>query len=1043
MKRLLIVWVWVIPSLIFGQGAGDLMFVSFDADTDDGFAFVTLVDLANGTVLRFNDREWDGTAFTGGAETPATWTNDTGGVISAGTVISVTTSSASLGTISNGMSLSNDSEGLYMFIGTDVNTPTTFITAITNNSFSAATGVLTNTGLTVGVNATEFTTSEDVMIYINNTSCNSTVANCAAALANTSNWATQSGTGTDESTDGTFPDYPADMCGVTFGVTTYYSLATGVWDINTSWSLSSDGSTGAVAAGVWPGRGDNVVILNTHTITINSVDDNMSCGISADDLGRSNIGNGGDPFTGSGDLMFYHVGDILISNGGTLSCSEELMIEGYTLVEDGGTLTMTDDITNLGYLELSSTSTFTTNDDLILTGNSVTIMDNTSSGTDDLYIEWTDATLCGEGAYSLGGGGGATIQYFNTATDAQICSAFTVECPTMDCTGVPASGTGTFISGNTGPGGVGDQNSNQLWLRANDLSLSDGASVTSWSDVSGNSLSATATGVGGTEPTFNTNTVNTSLPSMSFDEGDYLDLGQPAGLDFVPGTDSWSFFIVYSMSNAAEQGTLFAKADGAGGNRTYQYTVDDSGGAERYFSSFIGGNNTTGTGADVSAVGTWFVSSHSNNTATRDSWTNEGTNHTADAIGTNTTGAVDVLIGARRATAPSTSFGFPYTGSIAEIAMYDGEATEAQRIIITNYLAAKYDIDISASGNDVYDMDDNGNGDFDFEVAGVGQASDATNHLDAIGGVARMWNPDDLDNSEYLMWGHDNTALSSTTSAVGTAVDGTVIQERLQRIWRVAESGGDVGGVSISINFSGLSEDPLGSNLRLMIDRDGDGFADNDVTPLEGSVSNDIAVFSNINFQDGDRFTLGNTDQSIPLPIELIAFAAKPMIDHVMINWTTGSELNNDFFSIEKSINAAEWSEIMTLPGSGTTSKTTSYEAIDRKPISGFSYYRLKQTDFDGQYSHSKVSLVQFQSDIEKMSVSPNPSSDIFYVKSGISLAPNRVALFDIGGQRILDKFSFDEFGLIVDLSGLDDGIYLLKIVGNSNPSSVIRLIKK
>ncbi len=1022
------------------------MFVSFDADVVDGFAFATLIDLPDATVIRFNDREWDGSAFTGGAETPATWTNDTGRTIPAGTTITIDNGTASVGSISNGISINNAGDVIYMFIGTDVSTPTTFISAIANNSYSAANGVLTGTGLAVGVDAIEFTGSEDIMTYINNVNCNSTVANCAAAIANTANWASEASATGDQSTNGTFPDFPGDVCGVfgnLFAQRTYYSFATGNWDDNASWTLSADGSTGAVGAGTWPSRNDNVVIRSGHTITINAVDDNKTCGISANALGRSNVGNGGDPFTGAGDDMFYQTGNILISNGGTLTCSEELMVEGYTLVEDGGTLTMTEDIINLGYLELSSASTLTTNDDLILTGNSITIMDNTSSGTDDLYIEWTDATLCGVGAYSLGGGAGSTIQYFNTATDAQICSGFTVECPAMDCTGVPAAGMGTFISGNVGLGGVGDSNSLQLWLRADDLGLADGASVTSWTDVSGNSLTATASGGGGTEPTFNTNTVNTSLPSMSFDEGDYLDLGQPAGLDFTPGTDSWSFFIVYSMSDAAEQGTLFAKADGTGGNRTYQYTIDDSGGAERYFSSFIGGNNTTGTGPDVSGVGTWFVSSHSNNTATRDSWTNEGANHTADAIGTNNTGAVDVLIGARRATAPSTGFGFPFTGSIAEIAMYDGEMTDAQRIIMTNYLTAKYDIDISASGNDVYDMDDNANGDYDFEVVGIGQASDGTNHRDAIGlGVARMWNPSDLDNDEYLMWGHDNTALTSTTSAVGTAVDGTVIQERLSRIWRVAKSG-DLGAISMSINFSGLPENPLGSNLRLMIDRDGDGFADNDVTPIEGSVSNDIAVFSNVNFQDGDRFTLGNTDQSIPLPIELIAFGTRPMKDQVMINWTTGSELNNDFFTVEKSIEADQWDEVTKIQGAGTTARETYYQTIDRNPINGISYYRLKQTDFDGQFSYSEVSLVIFSGISQSIVVSPNPSVGIFKIYSETELKPGLIALFDISGQRIFDRIDNSDNGLYVDLTDTPNGVYLLKIIDSNNLATTIRLSKK
>ncbi len=362
---------------------------------------------------------------------------------------------------------------------------------------------------------------------------------------------------------------------------------------------------------MFPRRIDNVVIRSGHDITIDAVSDNGVCSLSADDLARSNVG----PFAGSGDQTFYQTGDIIVSNGGELTVDEELMLEGYTLIEDGGTLDLSEDLINLGYLDVAPTAVISTPNEplnLILSGNSVTLIDNTTDVDDDLIIDHTNATLCGDGSVDIGNGGADPALIFsNSATIAQICLNFDITCASS-CTGAPDTGTGGFISGNIGPGGVGDQNSNQLWLKANDLSLSDGASVTSWSDVSGNGLTATSSGGGGTEPTFNTNTVNTSLPSMSFDEGDYLDLGQPAGLDFVPGTDSWSFFIVYSMSVATEQGTLFSKADGTGGNRTYQYTIDDSGGAERYFSSFIGGNNTTGTGADVSAVGTWFVSSHIN-----------------------------------------------------------------------------------------------------------------------------------------------------------------------------------------------------------------------------------------------------------------------------------------------------------------------------------------------------------------------------------------------------------------------------------------------
>ncbi|MBK7651806.1 MAG: hypothetical protein IPJ20_15260 [Flammeovirgaceae bacterium] len=71
---------------------------------------------------------------------------------------------------------------------------------------------------------------------------------------------------------------------------TYYSLASGAWESNTSWSFSANGSSGAVAVGLFPRRLDNVVIRTGHTITIDNVTDNGLCGVSPDGLGRSNVG---------------------------------------------------------------------------------------------------------------------------------------------------------------------------------------------------------------------------------------------------------------------------------------------------------------------------------------------------------------------------------------------------------------------------------------------------------------------------------------------------------------------------------------------------------------------------------------------------------------------------------------------------------------------------------------------------------------------------------------------------------------------------------
>ena len=804
--------------------------------------------------------------------------------------------------------------------------------------------------------------------------------------------------------------------------TTYYSFTTGDWETPGSWSLSSDGSSGAAASA--PGGSDNVVILNGHSITIDDTNDNGN-ETTADALSLTNVG----AFTGSDANAFYHTGDIIVSNGATLTAAVRVMTADVFSVVNGGTFSTTGDLIILGSLDVETTASFTVGDDFILSGNSRTIIDNTSTAGDDLYIDHTDATLCGDGTVNTGNGGGdPTVQYLNSATTAQVCSSFNLTC-TTNCGGFSSGPpSGGFITGNTGPGGVGDASNNQLWLRADDLGLSNGAAVSSWSDISGNSLTANSSGVSAEEPTFNTNVVN-GFPSISFDGGDFLNLGNVAALNLTPGTDSWSFFIVYNVTGATPQGTFFSKATSA--NRHYQYTIDDNAGTSR-FTAFIGGNATTGS---VTATNDWFVSSSTNNATQKDSWTDESSNFAAAGVGTTTEATADVLIGARRDSGPTTGTGFLLTGSIAEIAMFDAEVNAAQRIIATNYLAAKYDITLNA--NDVYDMDDNGNGDFDYEVAGIGQAADGTNHTDARGsGVVRMWDPSDLGNSEYIMWGHDDTSIS-TKNAVD--VDGTVIEERLDRIWRLTETG-DLGTVSISFDFSGVGNS-LGSNLRLLIDRDGDGFADNDETPVAGSVAGDVATFSNIDFQDGDRFSIGNTDVTMPLPVELIAFEATPLDEMVRLDWSTATETNNDYFTIERSKDGESWKTLSRIAGSGNSAEIIHYYSIDHNPMDGLSYYRLKQTDFDGGFSYSDIQMVDLSTAFDKLIATPNPSKGIFTLSKGLN-GNEHVRIFDRQGRQMNGFNIEDRSGLVLDLSNFPDGIYFLSITKESE-SETIRLIKE
>ncbi|CAG0959136.1 hypothetical protein FLAV_00602 [Flavobacteriales bacterium] len=112
-----------------------------------------------------------------------------------------------------------------------------------------------------------------------------------------------------------------------------------------------------------------------------------------------------------------------------------------------------------------------------------------------------------------------------------------------------------------------------------------------------------------------------------------------------------------------------------------------------------------------------------------------------------------------------------------------------------------------------------------------------------------------------------------------------------------------------------------------------------------------------------------------PLPISLVSFTADLKETAVLLNWITASEQNNNYFTIERSNNAIVWEQIGIVKGAGNSSTTLNYSFLDKNPLSGISYYRLKQTDFDGKSDISDiVSVSNFN--IELVSVFPNPAND-------------------------------------------------------------------
>ncbi|HRG09661.1 MAG TPA: T9SS type A sorting domain-containing protein, partial [Cyclobacteriaceae bacterium] len=232
----------------------------------------------------------------------------------------------------------------------------------------------------------------------------------------------------------------------------------------------------------------------------------------------------------------------------------------------------------------------------------------------------------------------------------------------------------------------------------------------------------------------------------------------------------------------------------------------------------------------------------------------------------------------------------------------------------------------------------------------------------------------------------------------------------------------------VSFDLAGTLGSALGSNLRLLIDRDGDGFADNDVTPVAGSFSGTTVTFSGINFQNGDRFTIGNTNISLPLPIELLSFDASVIQNEVLLQWATASELNNDYFTVQRSQSGESWEAIEEIKGSPESQVRIDYQATDTKPHIGVSYYRLKQTDYDGTSTYSSIKRVQVDESYQ-LKAYPNPTTGKLTVTTGFNLEPQDIRLLNTIGQQV--PILIHQHGGEAQIEAINPppGIYILQVL--------------
>src|SRR5690606_7705140 len=373
--------------------------------------------------------------------------------------------------------------------------------------------------------------------------------------------------------------------------------------------------------------------------------------------------------------------------------------------------------------------------------------------------------------------------------------------------------------------------------------------------------------------------------------------------------------------------------------------------------------------------------------------------------------------------------GYYFNGHIGEMLYYSDRGADmntARIRIIHNYLSARFNVAL-ISEEQVFDLayadrtnTSAGYVTYNTDVAGIGIMSEGNLHGVAQGPAQLKVTGTGLSGTnKFLIWGHNDVSFTNTWPfSYGNASLPGSVKERSGRVWRFSSNdGASVSGLTLEMNYGESANASTLTNdraeyLRLLVSSDAADWSEATVyNPSLTQPNNEEGarvVFDGVTIPNGYFVALGNTSpKSIaPLPIELLSFHARFEIDHVNLSWTTSTEHNNDYFVVERASQDLHWTEVLRSPGAGNSTSEMSYFEKDRKPLPGIAYYRLKQVDFDGQYSYSYVISVlnPNEKDRDVVFLYPNPSKNgmvILHIPASAEKFLTQVKIFDLQGKTV------------------------------------------
>jgi hypothetical protein len=589
------------------------------------------------------------------------------------------------------------------------------------------------------------------------------------------------------------------------------------------------------------------------------------------------------------------------------------------------------------------------------------------------------------------------------------------------------AGSRSISACSTSPGGVSDNMAFWIKASAGTSSTTDGNTISSWNDQSGNARNASQT-TAANRPTYHDN----ASDNLNFNPVvDFSDASQTAasGADYM---DIASNGILASGNNRyAVYAVIKPKTNNTTTPGKFLYMGTE---VRHGFTAFdVRPNNvfkdTWNNNDNTSPTNQWSPNypsllAYDFESTQRQMWSSGTSLATTVGNYRNVTN-VNSALGCSKAA----DFEY-YHGSIADIITYPNTShTQTTRNKIESYLGIKYGITlshnyVSSTGAVVWNRSTNAS--YNNNIIGIARddistlsqkqsksTSSSADILTVYIGPSKQTNQNNNSGTfsggdgSFFMVGHNGLPVMNPT-APHNEVPATICC-RLRREWFSQQT--NFTNTDLTLEFDIQNTTLNIADLRLLVDDDGNFI--NATILTSPSITIDVSgtlvtiTASAANFSATPYFTLGSIASTTPLPVELTRFSGVRENENIKLAWTTASEINNSFFTVERSQDGKAFETIGMVNGAGNSKVSLQYSLIDTKPYQGISYYRLKQTDFDDSYKYSNVIRVNYDGDIEFLvEVYPNPGNGSMFnldIKANAGEEVN-IVLYDITGTKNCSK---------------------------------------